>query len=53
MKHATSPPLSENATSAPTFADVVRFIAGPEAPTWLVELRSQRVRQSISCAFLY
>ena len=37
MKHATSPPLSENATSAPTFADVARFIAGPEAPTWLVE----------------
>lgn len=37
MKHATSPPLSENATSAPTFVDVARFIAGPEAPTWLVE----------------
>jgi hypothetical protein len=37
MKHATSPPLSENATSAPTFADVARFIAGPDAPTWLVE----------------
>jgi hypothetical protein len=37
MKHATSPPLSENATSASTFADVARFIAGPDAPTWLVE----------------
>jgi hypothetical protein len=37
MKHATSPPLSESATSAPTFADVARFIAGPDAPTWLVE----------------
>jgi hypothetical protein len=37
MKHATSPPLSEDATSAPTFADVARFIAGPDAPTWLVE----------------
>jgi hypothetical protein len=37
MKHTTSPPLSENATSAPTFADVARFIAGPDAPTWLVE----------------
>ena len=37
MTHATSPPLSENATSSPTFADVARFIAGPDAPTWLVE----------------
>jgi hypothetical protein len=37
MKHAASPPLSEDATSAPTFADVARFIAGPDAPTWLVE----------------
>src|SRR4029077_12945927 len=37
MKHATSPPLSENATATPTFADVARFIAGPDAPTWLVE----------------
>src|SRR6202045_4680103 len=37
MTHATSPPLSENATSSPTFAEVARFIAGPDAPTWLVE----------------
>ncbi len=35
MKHATSPPLSENAVSASPFADVARFI-GPDAPTWLV-----------------
>jgi hypothetical protein len=26
---------------SPTFADVARFIAGPDAPTWLVERTSR------------
>ena len=37
MKRATNLPLSKDAPSVPTFADVARFIAGPDAPTWLVE----------------
>jgi hypothetical protein len=36
LANATSPPLSENATSAPTFADVARLVAGTDAPPpWL------------------
>lgn len=35
MKRATNLPLSKDAPSVPTFAEVARFVAGPDAPPWL------------------
>jgi hypothetical protein len=35
MKRATSLPLSTDAASVPTFADVARLVAGIDTPPWL------------------
>jgi hypothetical protein len=36
MKRVTRSPPSKDVVSAPTFEDVARFVAGPDAPVWLV-----------------
>jgi hypothetical protein len=36
MKRVMSSPPSKDAVSVPTFKDVARFVAGPDAPAWLV-----------------
>jgi hypothetical protein len=37
MKHASSSSTKTDIASAPTFLDVARLIAGPNAPQWLAE----------------
>jgi hypothetical protein len=36
VKHKTNSPIATDAASAPTFENVARFVAGPDAPAWLV-----------------